>query len=194
MPTQRPAHLDYTPAPDPDARTDEVHTPFRLSVNLSTHSASGPSRWTLPTPHTHFRRCSVALRSSEKCSPTSGVSEATLTDNAEFPTLLCPCTSITHSLVITEHRQRLSSLLDLKNLRNERAVQSRRSKSTNGFLTSTTAILPRNRWGGLHIPQGCKGRRAKRSAGRWGVLIDTSGASPRTPELPHFSVVSNFSP
>ena len=88
MPTQRPTHIDNTPAPDPDVRTAEALTPFRLSVNLSTHSASGRSRWTLPTPHTHFRRCSVALRSSEKCSSTSGVSEATLTDNAEFPTLL----------------------------------------------------------------------------------------------------------
>lgn len=88
LPTQRPTHIDNTPSPDPDVRTAEALTPFRLSVNLSTHSASGRSRWTLPTPHTHFRRCSVALRSSEKCSPTSGVSEATLTDNAEFPTLL----------------------------------------------------------------------------------------------------------
>lgn len=58
MPTQRPPHLDYTPAPR-DARTDEVHTPLRLSVNRYTRSAFCRSRLTLPTPHTHFSRYSV---------------------------------------------------------------------------------------------------------------------------------------
>ena len=33
----------------------------------------------------------------------------------------------------------------------------------------------------LHIPNGFWGRSTKRSAGRWGVPTDTSGASPRTP-------------
>lgn len=44
MPTQRPTHIDSTPTPDPDVRTADALTPFRLSVNLSTHSASGRSR------------------------------------------------------------------------------------------------------------------------------------------------------
>ena len=39
------------------------------------------------TPHT-FQPVLGALRSSEKCSPASGVSEATLTDNADLPPLL----------------------------------------------------------------------------------------------------------
>ena len=86
MPTQRPTHIDSTPTPD--VRTADTLTPFRLSVNRSTRSAFCRSRWTLPTPHTHFSRYSVALRPSEKCSPASGVSEATLTDNADLPPLL----------------------------------------------------------------------------------------------------------
>lgn len=38
MPTQRPTHIDSTPTPDPDIRTAEALTPFRLSVNLSNYS------------------------------------------------------------------------------------------------------------------------------------------------------------
>lgn len=34
----RPAHLDYTPAPRPDARCDDALTPFRQSANHFTHS------------------------------------------------------------------------------------------------------------------------------------------------------------
>ena len=34
MPTQRPTHIDSTPTPDPDVRTADALTPFRLSVNL----------------------------------------------------------------------------------------------------------------------------------------------------------------
>ena len=38
MPTQRTAHLDYTPAPDPDIRTAEALTPLRLNVNRYNYS------------------------------------------------------------------------------------------------------------------------------------------------------------
>ena len=33
-----PAHLDYTPTPDPDARCDDALTPLRQSANHFTHS------------------------------------------------------------------------------------------------------------------------------------------------------------
>ena len=38
MPPQRPTHIDNTPTPDPDVRTADALTPFRLSVNLSNYS------------------------------------------------------------------------------------------------------------------------------------------------------------
>lgn len=59
MPTQRHTHIDNTPTPDPDVRTAEALSPFRLSVNRYTRSAFCRSRFTLPTPHTHFSRYSV---------------------------------------------------------------------------------------------------------------------------------------
>ena len=69
-------------------------------------------------------------------------------------------------------------------------MQSRRSKSTNGFLTSTTAILPRN---GAYSAM-VEWSERKRAIGRWGLPEGRTGTSPRNPQSLDNQIQFDFKP
>lgn len=140
------------------------------------------------TPHT-YRPVLGALRCVEKCSPASGgarllrlTTPSSLRSFAPAP----PCRAASSSPHIA-----VIQPLALINPRRGRAVAVVRVNFPRMEICPSQQRFYRAM---VHIPQGVKGRRAKRSAGRWGVHKATTGASPRNPQLAHSSLVSNFNP
>ena len=70
---------------------------------------------------------------------------------------------------------------------------SQRSISTRGNLTFTTAILPRNGGGGLHIPRGREGARRKEGEGGGGSSQTVVNGEPlNKPLMCSLSIVIDF--